>query len=53
MEPAASVAGWYLAHPEARYFGLGKIMVDQVRDYADRTGLTEDEARRWLAPHLD
>jgi 5-methyltetrahydrofolate--homocysteine methyltransferase len=53
MDPAASVAGWYFAHPEARYFGLGKIARDQSDDYARRTGLTEEEAARWLAANLD
>ncbi len=53
MDPAASVAGWYFAHPEARYFGLGKIGRDQSDDYARRTGLTKEEAARWLAANLD
>ena len=53
MDPAAAVAGWYLAHPEARYFGLGRIARDQSDDYARRTGLATDEAARWLAAHLD
>ncbi len=52
MTPAASVAGWYLAHPEARYFGIGKIGSDQLTDYAARKGWSEDEARRWLRPLL-
>jgi 5-methyltetrahydrofolate--homocysteine methyltransferase len=53
MEPAATVAGWYLAHPEARYFGLGKIARDQSDDYANRAGLSAEEAARWLASLLD
>lgn len=53
MDPAASVAGWYFAHPEAKYFGMGKIGQDQCVDYARRTGLTEEEAARWLAANLD
>ncbi|HPF69889.1 MAG TPA: vitamin B12 dependent-methionine synthase activation domain-containing protein, partial [Candidatus Krumholzibacteria bacterium] len=53
MEPAASVAGWYFAHPEARYFGMGRLGHDQVADYARRAGITVDEAARWLAPNLD
>lgn len=53
MDPAASVAGWYFAHPEARYFGLGKIGKDQSDDYARRTGLSQDEAAHWLAAQLD
>jgi len=53
MEPAATVAGWYFSHPEARYFGMGRIDHDQVNDYAARMGISEDEAARWLAPNLD
>jgi 5-methyltetrahydrofolate--homocysteine methyltransferase len=52
MLPTASVSGWYLAHPEARYFGLGRIGRDQVEDYARRKGMTVAEAERWLAPNL-
>ncbi len=48
MYPAASVSGWYIAHPDARYFGLGKIMDDQVKDFADRKGMALDKAKRWL-----
>ena len=53
MEPAASVAGWYFAHPQARYFGMGRLGRDQAADWARRAGLSEDEALRWLAPNLD
>ncbi|MBI5463241.1 MAG: methionine synthase, partial [Gammaproteobacteria bacterium] len=52
MWPAAAVSGWYIGHPEARYFGVGKINRDQVADYAARKGMTLDEAERWLAPNL-
>jgi 5-methyltetrahydrofolate--homocysteine methyltransferase len=52
MYPTAAVSGWYFAHPEARYFGVGKIDRDQVEDYARRKGITLDEAQRWLAPNL-
>lgn len=52
MAPAASVSGWYFAHPEARYFGIGKIQRDQVADYAARKGLTLQEAEQWLGPNL-
>jgi 5-methyltetrahydrofolate--homocysteine methyltransferase len=52
MYPAASVSGWYFAHPEAKYFPLGKIARDQVQDYAERKGWTLEEAERWLAPVL-
>ena len=52
MFPAASVSGYYFAHPEARYFGLGKITAEQVDDYAQRKGITGEEARKWLAPNI-
>lgn len=53
MYPAASVSGWYFAHPEAKYFGLGMIGRDQAADYASRKGMTQEEAERWLAPSLN
>jgi 5-methyltetrahydrofolate--homocysteine methyltransferase len=52
MTPAASVSGLYLAHPDARYFNLGKIDRDQVADYARRRQLPVAEIERWLAPNL-
>ena len=52
MLPTASVSGWYFAHPESRYFGLGKIDHDQVEDYAQRKGWTMEQAELWLAPNL-
>jgi 5-methyltetrahydrofolate--homocysteine methyltransferase len=52
MYPTASVSGWYFAHPQARYFALGKIDRGQVEDYARRKGFTLEEAQRWLAPSL-
>ncbi|MEY4975644.1 MAG: Methionine synthase, partial [Pseudomonadota bacterium] len=52
MTPAASVSGFYLAHPEARYFNVGRIGEDQVRDLAARSGEPEDVWRRRLAPSL-
>ena len=52
MHPAASVSGFYFAHPEARYFSVGKIGRDQVDDYARRKGVSRDEAERWLRPNL-
>jgi 5-methyltetrahydrofolate--homocysteine methyltransferase len=52
MEPAATVAGWYFSHPEARYFGLGRIGPDQVSDYAARSGADENEIKRRLHTHL-
>ncbi|RCH53818.1 methionine synthase [Mucilaginibacter hurinus] len=53
MTPAASVSGFYFAHPQARYFGLGKIGKDQVEDYAKRKGQTLEEAEKWLGPNLN
>ena len=52
LMPAASVCGWYFAHPEAYYFGVGKIGRDQVEDYAIRTGQDVATVERWLAPNL-
>ncbi|MGN7610987.1 methionine synthase [Magnetococcales bacterium HHB-1] len=52
MLPAASVCGYYFAHPEARYFSLGTIDEDQVRDYAERKGLNIEEAKKILAPNI-
>ena len=52
MTPAASVAGFYLAHPQARYFAVGKIGRDQLDDWAQRSGMTVQTAERWLAPLL-
>jgi len=52
MLPTAAVSGFYFAHPESRYFGLGKIDQDQVEDYAERKGWTMDVAERWLGPAL-
>ena len=52
MLPAASVSGYYFAHPESRYFGIGRIGKDQVADYARRKGMSITEAERWLAPIL-
>jgi 5-methyltetrahydrofolate--homocysteine methyltransferase len=52
MLPAASVSGLYLAHPEARYFNVGRISKDQVEDYASRKGLSVPEVERWLRPNL-
>jgi len=52
MYPAAAVSGWYFAHPQARYFGVGSIARDQLEDYAARKGMSRQEAERWLAPVL-
>lgn len=52
MYPTASVSGWYFAHPESKYFGLGKIADDQVSDYAKRKGMSLEDAERWLSPNM-
>ena len=52
MWPAASVSGYYFANQEAKYFGLGKITPDQLKDYAKRRGVSNDEAEKWLSPNL-
>ena len=52
MWPAASVSGYYFGNPEARYFGLGKIKNDQVKDFAFRKNISEDKAFKWLAPNI-
>jgi len=53
MYPASSVCGWYFSHPDARYFGIGKIGKDQLNDYAERKGMSLEEAERWLRPVLE
>ena len=53
MTPASSVSGWYFAHPQSKYFGLGKIEKDQVEDYATRKGMTVQEVEKWLSPNLN
>lgn len=53
MNPPASVCGWYFAHPQSHYFGLGKIGRDQLEDYAKRKGMSLEEAERWLRPVLE
>ena len=52
MTPAAAVSGFYLAHPQARYFAISKIAGDQLADWAQRAGFSVPEAQRWLAPLL-
>jgi 5-methyltetrahydrofolate--homocysteine methyltransferase len=52
MSPAASVSGLYFAHPDARYFTVGRIGADQVEDYARRKGVSAGAVERWLAPNL-
>ncbi len=52
MWPASSVSGWYIGHPDAIYFGVGKVGKDQVEDYARRKNMTVMEAERWLSANL-
>ncbi|HMB79072.1 MAG TPA: vitamin B12 dependent-methionine synthase activation domain-containing protein, partial [Vicinamibacterales bacterium] len=52
MTPAASVSGIYLAHPQAKYFAVGRIGRDQLEDYAERKGAPLAELERWLSPNL-
>ena len=53
MWPGSSVSGLYFAHPESRYFSLGKIDRDQVVDYHERKGMSVEEVERWLGPNLN
>ncbi|MCJ8154278.1 methionine synthase [Chryseobacterium sp. SSA4.19] len=52
MFPTASVSGYYFGSPHAKYFGLGKIAEDQLKDYSKRKGISLQEARKWLSPNL-
>jgi 5-methyltetrahydrofolate--homocysteine methyltransferase len=52
MSPGAAVSGFYFAHPEAKYFVVGKIGDDQVSDMAQRRGVSKEDVERWLAPNL-
>ena len=52
MFPAASVSGWYYSHPDARYFSISRIGEDQIAEYASRTGMDMETAKRWLKPLL-
>jgi 5-methyltetrahydrofolate--homocysteine methyltransferase len=52
MWPAAAVSGYYFGNSDAKYFGLGKIKDDQVKDFASRKGITKEKARKWLHPNI-
>lgn len=52
MYPASSVSGWYFAHPESKYFGIGKMLEDQLKNYAQRKEEDLEVMRKWLAPNL-
>jgi 5-methyltetrahydrofolate--homocysteine methyltransferase len=53
MYPASSVCGWYFSHPQSTYFGIGKIMPDQLDDYASRKNTTVEEISKWFPQNLD
>jgi 5-methyltetrahydrofolate--homocysteine methyltransferase len=50
MVPTAAVSGLYFAHKDAHYFGVGKINTEQVHDYAQRKGMSNEDAEKWLGP---
>ncbi|MCY1437389.1 Methionine synthase [compost metagenome] len=52
MFPAAAVSGWYFAHPQAKYFAVGKVDKDQIERYSARKGQDISVSERWLAPNL-
>ena len=52
MMPASTISGYYFAHPEAKYFGLGKIKEDQLLDYSQRRKIPLQDAKKWLNPNL-
>jgi 5-methyltetrahydrofolate--homocysteine methyltransferase len=53
MYPTAAVSGWYFAHPDAKYFAVGPIDLDQMQNYAARKGWSAVEARKWLISNLE
>jgi 5-methyltetrahydrofolate--homocysteine methyltransferase len=53
MNPAPSVCGWYFSHPQCKYFGVGKIDEDQLRDYTNRKELSASDMRKWLRPVME
>ena len=52
MFPTAAVSGFYYSHPDAKYFSVGKVSRDQVESFAERKGISIDEAEKWLSPNL-
>jgi len=52
MFPTAAVSGWYFAHPESKYFAVGKVTKDQIEDFAARKGMSVEEAEKWLRSYL-
>ena len=53
MYPASSVCGWYFANPQSQYFGVGKILEDQLNEYAKQKGISKELAKKWLQQNLD
>ena len=53
MYPTASVSGWYFAHPQSKYFGVGKVKLDQVEEIAGRKGMDINVYKRWLSSNLE
>ena len=53
MWPASAVSGFYYAHPQSKYFGLGKIEKDHIQEYVKVRGVSVEEAERWLSPVLN
>ncbi len=53
MYPASSVCGWYFAHPQSQYYGVGKIQRDQLEHYAKRKGMPVELAEKWLSSNMD
>ena len=53
MYPASSVSGWYFSHPESKYFGLGEIKMDKIKDLSNRKKEEISVMRKWLSPNLD
>ena len=53
MYPASSVCGWYFSHPDSMYFGVGKLLPDQIADYAKRKGMSIEDMTRWLSSNMD
>ncbi len=52
MVPAASVSGFYFAHPESKYFSVGKIQKDQIEDYARRLNVPKSVVEKWLSSNI-
>ncbi len=53
MKPMAAVSGYYFGHPDSKYFVVGKLGKDQVEDYAERKGVSVEQAEKFLRPNLD